>query len=140
MCKLGQEGGAPIGRREASAGNTVDESAARRALIWLGQRLEVGEVIDPRIVDHLFGDRGQRGMEKQAMDSARRAKGLRETFRGAINLALVPVRLPQVLFRFIADEWTRYEQRQAWRRHVVGTDLEPPPDGGSWLPNGRDYH
>lgn len=35
-----------------------------------------------------------------------------EMFGGAINLALIPVRLPGALCHFVAEEWTRWEQER----------------------------
>jgi hypothetical protein len=65
---------------------------------------------------------------------------------GAVSLALIPVRLPGALLRFLDEELTRYEQRRAWERNVKGTWLDPETREPWWtsigkvIPDPRKYH
>ena len=75
------------------------------------------------------------------MDLKSQFEGVKRMMGNFVNLTLIPVRrLPGALFRFFADEWTRYEQRQAWRRHVQGTDLDPSSREEAWFPDPRIHH
>ena len=81
------------------------------------------------------------------MNFKEQTASLRKLVGGAVNLALIPVRLPGALIRYLADEFTRYEQRQVWRRHVQGTYLDPETREPWWtrigkgiVPDPREYH
>lgn len=57
-----------------------------------------------------------------------------------IDVARIPIRLSKYALQVIAVKWLQYEQRQAWRRHVEGTYLDPSARDDSFFPDCRIHH
>jgi hypothetical protein len=80
------------------------------------------------------------------MSFEERYDSFRKVAGSAVNLALIPFRLPGAFFRFLDEELTRYEQHRAWERNVKGTWLDPETREPWWtslgevIPDPRRHH
>jgi len=71
------------------------------------------------------------------MNFGQKIEAFRKSWLGVV--ILLPIRLPGALFYFALEEFTRWEQEKAWRKH--GLPMMPSfPEDESLLPDPRRHH
>lgn len=66
-------------------------------------------------------------------------RDFRKTLGGAVNLALIPVRLPVAAACFFLQTISHWWNERQESKHGRVVNVGPIPDSGSWLPNGQQH-